>query len=334
MTHPFHNLFHSRSLLTRYLLVLVLFTWLPLAGAQPFPSRPIRIVVPAVPGSTPDIVARLIAPELSKVLGQAVVIDDRPGAGSIIAVRAVATAPADGYTLYLTVTSTSSILPFVAGGNLGFDPAKWFAPISRVATAPLVLWVNNDVPAKSVRELIELAKARPKQLHFGAGVTSVPHLAGFAFMAAAGGIELTFVPYKNVGSALPDVAAGVIQVVVESYAALLPYMQAGKVRPLVIASNARIPQLPGVPSAVEAGVPEFEVISYFGLLAPKGTPANVISALNAATRKVLDDKEVRERLIRLGLEPSGTTPDEFAAFIANEQRRWEPVVKASGVKLE
>ena len=303
------------------------------ADAQVYPSKPIRLIVPAGAGAAPDIVARLIGPKLAEALGQPIIIDNRPGAGTIIAATAAANAAPDGYSLFLTITSTLSVLPHM-GANLGFDPVESFAPISRLTLTPFVLFTHAGVPATSVRELIELAKSKPGQLNFGGSSGTLPHLSGYSFMAAAGGVQMTFVPYKSVGNAIPDLASGTIQVIIETFAALRPHLQSGKVRALVTASRTRHPQLPDVPSALEAGLADFEVLAYFGLLAPKKTPIEIVDQLNVATRKILATTELREALDRLGLQAAGTTPAEFAEFIATDARRWGPPVKASGAKLE
>jgi tripartite-type tricarboxylate transporter receptor subunit TctC len=244
----------------------------------------------------------------------------------------VANAPPDGYTLYLTITATLSVLPHISN-NLGFDPAGAFAPVVMVSTMPFVLFVNANVPASNVRELVELAKTKPGQLNFAGASGTLPHVAGFMFMAATG-TDLTFVPYKSVAAAIPDLLAGSVHVIIEAYGSFRPHLQTGKVRALVTANSARYAQLPDVPSAIEAGIPRFEVNSYFGLLAPKRTPPEVIQRLNAEMQKVLGAKELREMLQRVGMEPAGGAPERFAEYIANDARLWGPAVKASGAKLD
>lgn len=303
-----------------------------LALAQPFPSKPIKVIVPSGPGVGPDIVSRTIAPRLAEGLGQPVVIENRPGGASTIAASAVANAAPDGYTLFLTITSTLSVLPHMSA-NLGFDPTGSFAPVVMLSTMPFVLFVNAGVPANTVQELIALAKAKPGHLNFGGASGTLPHMAGYLFMSAAG-VDLTFVPYKSVAAAIPDVVSGTIQIVIEAFASFRPHLQSGKVRALATARSTRYSQLPDVPSAIEAGVPRFEVNSYFGLLAPRRTPTEVINRLNAETQKVLALQEMRETLQRLGMEPAGGTPEQFAEYIANDARHWGPAVKASGAKLE
>jgi tripartite-type tricarboxylate transporter receptor subunit TctC len=300
--------------------------------AQPFPSKPIRIIVPSGPGVGPDIVSRTFGPKLAEGLGQSVVIENRPGGATTIAASAVANSPPDGYTLYLTITATLSVLPHMSN-NLGFDPAGAFAPVVMVSTMPFVLFVNANVPATNVRELVELAKAKPGQLNFAGASGTLPHVAGFMFMAATG-TDLTFIPYKSVAAAIPDMLSGSVQVIIEAFASFRPHLQSGKVRALVTANSARYSQLPDVPSANEAGIPSFQVNSYFGLLAPKRTPPEVIQRLNAEMQKVLAAKEIREMLQRVGMEPAGGTPERFAEYIGTDARLWGPAVKASGAKLE
>lgn len=302
------------------------------AHAQPFPSKPIKIIVPSGPGVGPDIVSRLFGPKLAEGLAQSVVIENRPGGATTIAAAAVANSPPDGYTLYLTITATLSVLPHMSN-NLGFDPSGAFAPVVMVSTMPFVLFVNAGVPATNVRELVDLAKAKPGRLNFAGASGTLPHVAGFMFMAATG-TDLTFVPYKSVAAAMPDLLAGSVHVIIEAYGSFRSHLQSGKVRALVTANSVRYTQLPEVPSAIEAGIPSFEVNSYFGLLAPRRTPPEVIQRLNAEMQKVLGAKDIREALQRVGMEAAGGTPERFAEYIANDARLWGPAVKASGAKLD
>ncbi len=322
-----------RRMLCASAVLMVLAIVMPhLALAQTFPSKPIKIIVPSGPGVGPDIVSRTIAPTLAEALGQPVVIENRPGGATTIAASSVANAAPDGYTLFLTITSTLSVLPHMSA-NLGFDPTGAFAPVVLLSTMPFVLFANAGVPAATVQELVQLAKAKPGQLNFGGASGTLPHMAGYLFMSATG-VDLTFVPYKSVAAAIPDLLSGSVHIVIEAFASFRPHLQSGKVRALVTASSTRYSQLPDVPSAVEAGIPRFDVNSYFGLLAPKRTPADVVNRLNAESNKVLATKELREMLQRLGMEPAGGTPAQFAEFITNDARLWGPAVKASGAKLE
>jgi tripartite-type tricarboxylate transporter receptor subunit TctC len=303
------------------------------ALAQGYPTKPIRIIVPGAPGGPPDFGARTMAQQLTTGLGQQVFVENRPGAGGTIGASAAAKSPGDGYTLLLANTTALSISPSLFA-NPGYDPATSFAPISLVATAPFLVVVHPSLPARSLKELIVLAKAKPGELNFGSGGNGTPLHIGAEMLNTAAGVRMVHVPFKGVAAAINDLLSGRIQVMVEQLYPLAQHIQGGKIRPLAVASARRHPQLPDLPTAAEAGLPGYEVIAWMGLVAPKGTPPEVIRRLNAELVKALQAKEVRDGLFNQGLQPAGNSPEEFAAFITAELARWSRAVKTSGAKVD
>jgi tripartite-type tricarboxylate transporter receptor subunit TctC len=303
------------------------------ALAQAFPSRPIKLIIPFPPGGPTDAAGRLIAQKMSEGLGQQVVVETRAGASGIPGTDAGAKAAPDGYTLTYATTSTFSILPSLAA-SLPYDPRKSFAPISMVANGPLLIVVHADVPAQNLREFIALAKAQPRVINYGsAGSGTVPHLAGELYKSMAD-VDLTHIPYKGSGPAQTDLIAGRIQAMFDAVAPLLPNVRAGKLRALAIASNKRLSLMPDTPTAAEAGLPGYEVGLWNGVLAPAGTPREVVMQLNGVMRRALAEPSTEETLLRYGLVPSWNTPEAFAAAMETETARWARVVKASGAKLD
>jgi tripartite-type tricarboxylate transporter receptor subunit TctC len=303
------------------------------ALAQAYPARLVRIIVPLPVGNPPDFVARIVAQHLTAAFGQQVIVDNRPGAGGTIGAAAAAKSPADGYTLLLASTTTLSISPSLYA-NPGYDPATSFAPISLAATAPFLIVVHPSVPARTLKELISLAKSRPGQLNFGSAGSGTPlHIAGEMLNTAAG-VQMVHVPYKGVVPAVVDLLSGRIQVMVEQLHPMAQYVESGRIRPLAVASPKRHPQLPELPTTAEAGFPGFEITAWFGLVAPSGTPTDVLRRLNVEVVKALQTKDVREGLFNQGLQPASSSPEEFAAFIAAESARWSRAVKASGAKVD
>ena len=303
------------------------------AQAQPYPAKLIRIIVPLPVGNPPDFVARIIAQQLTTVFGQQVIVDNRPGAGGTIGAAAAAKSPADGYTLLLASTSTLSISPSLYS-NPGYDPITSFAPVSIVATAPFLVVVHPSIPARTMKELIALAKSRPGQLNFGsAGSGTPPHIAGEMLNTVAG-VKMVHVPYKGIVPAVSDLLSGRIELLIEQLQPMAQYVQIGRIRPLAVASSKRHPQLPDLPTTAEAGFPGYEVIAWNGFVAPSGTPADVLKRLNVEVVKALQAKEVRDGLFNQGLIPASSSPEEFATFIAREYARWSRAVKASGARVD
>jgi tripartite-type tricarboxylate transporter receptor subunit TctC len=315
--------------------LLGLFFWMltTLSVAQSYPSKPIHLIVPFPPGGPTDIVGRLVAQKLSEGVGQPVVVENRPGAGGTVGSTAAAKSAADGYTLLYGSTSTLAIAPSLYK-NLSYDPRKSFAPISLVSRGPILVAVNAQVPARTLKEFIDLAKKSPGKLSYSSGGNGTPpHLAGELFKTVAG-IDVLHVPYKGGGPAINDVAGGQVQAVFEGQVALLPHLQSGRIRALAITGAKRNPSLPDVPTVAEAGLPQYDANFWSGLVAPAGTPNDTIGKLNAVLVKALQAPDVRETLSRQGLEAAGNSPQEFAAYIAVELEKWAAVVKTSGAKLD
>jgi tripartite-type tricarboxylate transporter receptor subunit TctC len=303
------------------------------ALAQGYPMRPVKIVVPFPPGGPTDIVGRLVATKLSESLGQQFVVENRAGAGGTVGSEAVAQTAADGYTLLYGSTSTLAMAPSLYR-TLAYDPRKSFAPISLVSIGPLLIVVNASVPATTLAQLIALAKEKPGSLNYSsAGNATPPHLAAEMFKSMTG-VDMVHVPYKGGAPALQAVTAGEVQVLFEGLVTLLPQIKAGRLRALAISGNARDPALPDVPTVAEAGLPAFQVMFWSGLVAPVGTPPEVVSTLNAALRQALAGNDARDTLTRLGLVPAGNAPAEFARFIDAEILRWGQVIKSSGARLD
>jgi tripartite-type tricarboxylate transporter receptor subunit TctC len=303
------------------------------ALAQPYPARPVKLIVPFPPGGNTDIVGRLIAHKLTDAFGQQVYVENRGGAGGTIGAEAAAKSPADGYTLFFSTTGTFASAPSMQSA-LRYDPVKDFAPISTLANAPVVIIVSAAAQPRTLRELIELAKAQPGALKFGsAGTGHFVHVAGEMFKDMAR-VELLHVPYKGIAPALIDLLAGRIDVMFDAFAAYEPHLQSGKLRALAVANPSRLSRLPDVPTTAEAGLPDYVLASWFGLAAPAGTPAQAIERVNAQVLKAIAAADVRDQMARLGLEPGGSTPQEYAAMIAEELARWRNVVKTAGIKLE
>jgi tripartite-type tricarboxylate transporter receptor subunit TctC len=312
-------------------LLLLLFAGAALA--QPYPTRPVKLLVPFPPGGNTDIVGRLLSQKLSDSFGQQVYVENRGGAGGTIGAEAAAKSPNDGYTLFFSTTGTLASAPSLQP-NLRYDPIKDFAPITTLANAPVVVIVAVSLQPKNLRELIQLAKAQPGALKFGsAGTGHFVHIAGEMFKASAG-VDLLHVPYKGVAQALIDLLGGRIDLMFDAFAQYEPHLQSGKLRALAVANPTRLARLPDVPTTAEAGLPDYVLASWFGLAAPAGTPREIIDRVNAEARKALAGTDVREALAKLGLEPGGNSPQEYAAMIADELGKWRRAVKAAGIKLD
>jgi tripartite-type tricarboxylate transporter receptor subunit TctC len=312
-------------------LLLLLFAGAALA--QPYPTRPVKLIVPFPPGGNTDIVGRLLAQKLSDSFGRQVYVENRGGAGGTIGAEAAAKSPNDGYTLFFSTTGTLASAPSLQP-NLRYDPIKDFAPISTLANAPVVVIVAASLPPKNLRELIQLAKAQPGALKFGsAGTGHFVHIAGEMFKVSAG-VDLLHVPYKGVAQALVDMLGGRIELMFDAFAQYEPHLQSGKLRALAVANPTRLSRLPDVPTTAEAGLPDYVLASWFGLAAPAGTPREAIERVNAEARKALAGADVRDALAKLGLEPGGNSPQEYAAMIADELARWRQAVKAAAIKID
>jgi tripartite-type tricarboxylate transporter receptor subunit TctC len=303
------------------------------ASAQTYPNKPIRIVVAFAPGGPADVMARLIGNRLHAILGQPLVVDNRPGAGGTIGARAAAEAEADGYTLLLGNTSTLVIAPAIYR-QPGYDPAKDFAPVAMLGATSNVFVVTPSFSAKSVKDVIALAKASPGKLNYSSpGVGTPPHLIGEMLKLKAG-IDLVHVPYKGGGPSVQAVVGGEVQMTFENPAVSLPLVQGGQVRALAVTSEKRNPQAPDVPTMIESGVADFVSVSFTGIVAPAGTPAEIVAKLNAAVNESLRSSEIEQAFKRLAVEPHAGSPAEFAAFLTKERERWGAVIKAAGIKAD
>jgi tripartite-type tricarboxylate transporter receptor subunit TctC len=315
------------------LLLITLLVMAPgAAGAQSYPSRPIRMIVPFPAGGTMEVVGRPLTNKLTEALGQTVITDNRPGANGVTGSALVAGAPADGYTLLFAPTGPLVISPALQ--KMPYDVEKDFAPITVVVSQPMCLVVDPALPVKSVRELIALAKAKPGQINFAsAGVGNAIHLAGEMFRTAAG-IDIVHVPYKGTPMAFTEIIGGHVQMIITSIPGMLPHIKAGRLRPLGVTSAARMEVLPQVPTFTEAGFPQFRPTSWYGLLAPAGTPRTVVARLNAEAVKIMRSPEIRDYMHQQGSEAVGSSVEEFRAHTRAELVRWAAAVKSSGAKTE
>jgi tripartite-type tricarboxylate transporter receptor subunit TctC len=305
----------------------------PLALAQAYPTKPVRVILPVPGGGTPDVVARTVTPGMAELLGQPLVIDNRGGAGGRIAAELAARAAPDGYTLFLTSPGALTIVPHLSK-NVPYDTHKDFAPIGLVSTGAFLLLTHPSVPVKTVKELIALAQAQPGKLNYSsAGNGTANHLAMERFKSAAG-VDFTHVPYKGAPQAVTDLLAGRVSVTLNSIPPIIAHIKGGRLQPLGVAGARRSPLLPDVPTIGEAGVPDFEAGSWLGLLAPARTPKPILARLNAAMVKAVNSPETRSKLQALGAEAAGTSADEFAAMLRREWALHAKIIKAAGLKVD
>ena len=300
--------------------------------AGDFPSQPMRLIIGFPPGSAADITARLIGAAMSDTLGQQVVVEARPGAGSRLAAEFVARAPADGYTLY--IGTSSNLTNAAINPNLRFDFAKDFAPVTPLTLLPLILAVNPSLGVSSVQELVALAKSKPGELTYASvGIGTVPHLSSELF-AVRSQIKLVHVPYQGSPPAVTDLLAGRVSMMLGVASTILPHIDSGKLKALAVSSAKRAHVAPNVPTMVEAGLPDFEAGVWFGLVAPAGTPRPIIDKLSAALREAVNAPDTKERMAKDGTEPLPSTPEEYSADIDREATKWSAVVRQSGAKAE
>ena len=303
------------------------------AQTNAYPTKPVRLVVPFPPGGATDIIARAVAQKLSETWGQSIVVDNRPGAGGNIGTELVAKAAPDGYTLEMGTVGTHAINASLYA-KIPFDNVKDFAPIILVAGVPNVLEVNPSLPVNSVQELIAYGKANPGKLNFASsGNGTSIHLSGELFKVMTG-VQMAHVPYKGSAPALQDLIAGQVQLMFDNLPPSLPQIKAGKLRALAVTSATRAPALPDIPTVAESGLPGFEASSWFGLLAPTGTPPAIIAKINDEVAKWLASPEGKEKLASIGANPAGGSPEDFARHIQAETAKWAKVVKASGAKVD
>ena len=303
--------------------------WQPaMAQATNYPERPVRMIVPYPPGGPTDITARVVAAEMSNNIGQPIVVDNRAGASGMIGADAVAKAAPDGYT-FLANASIHVINPSVYN-KMTFDALEDFVPITQLAQVPLVLVVPASSPIKSVQDLVEYAKSNPGGVNFGsAGNASAQHLSGESFKRAAG-IQMQHIPYKGSAPALQDLAGGQIDLMFDSMPSATPLINAGKLRAIAVTTANRAKARPDLPTIAESGYPGFDIATWYGYWAPKGTPPAIVDALAASAQKALQNPKVIEAYMQMGAEPVGSTPEAFAIYNRTEAKKWEEIVKASG----
>ena len=303
------------------------------ASAQSYPQKPVRIVVGVPAGGTTDVVARLLGHKLGELLGQQVVIENRGGAGGNIGAELVAKAPPDGYTLFLATIGTMAINPSLYS-KMPFDTLRDFAAISQLTSMPQLLVVHPSVPVKTVKELIAYAKSRPGQLTFasGGGGTAI-HLAGELFKTMAG-VEMVHVAYKGGGPAMTELIGGQVSLMFDQILTALPHVQSGKLRGLAVTTGKRSPAAPQIPTIAEAALPGYAVTTWHGLLAPAGTPREIVNRLSSEAAKALQNPDIRDRFAAQGVDPVSSTPEQFSALMKSELEKWRKVIAASGTKID
>lgn len=303
------------------------------AGAQEYPAKTIRLIIPFAPGGANDILGRLIAARLSETVGQQVVPDNRPGAGGSIGAELVAKSPPDGYMLVIGHIGTLAVNPTLYR-KLGYNPVSDFQPISLVAKVPSIMVVHPSVPARSLKELIALAKSRPGALVYGSGGNGgAGHLATEYFKLMAK-VDMVHVPYRGTGAALVDLIAGQTQLVFAGVPGAAAHVRSGRLRALGVSTSTRLAVFPELPTIAEAGVPGYEVTQWYGVLAPAGTPKAVVDRLHKEIVSAVKSKQMHERLTADGSEPITSTPEEFASYIKSEIARWAPVIRAAGIRVD
>jgi len=302
------------------------------AAAQNYPARPVRLIVPSSPGGGTDISARIIAPRLSEYLGQQVVVENRPGAGTMIGGEVVARSAPDGYTLLMGI-STLAINPAIYR-KVPYDALRDFAPVSQAVALPNVLVAHPSLPVKTVKELVAFARARPGQINFAsAGLGTSPHLSMELFLSMTG-LKMVHVPYKGSGPGVTDLVAGHVPLMMPNMLSALPHIKSGRLRALGVTSAKRASRASDIPTIAEAGVPGYEAVQWYGVLAPAGTPRPIITRLHAEAVRVLQQPDIRERFLSDGAEAVGSSPEEFAAFIRAETAKWAKVIKDAGLRPE
>jgi tripartite-type tricarboxylate transporter receptor subunit TctC len=309
--------------------IFALLAFATAASAQTYPTKPIRLIVPFTPGSPVDASARVITKEMQARLGQSIVLDNRPGAGTTLGAKAAAGAEPDGYTLLYI----SNGHVFGLYNDPGYDTVKSFAPVATVAGWSQLLVVSTSIPVKTVSELVAYAKANPGKVTFGFGLGTPPQIMG-EYLKALTGADIVSVPYRGGVQAITDMLGGRIHMYFGPVVNLLPHIREGKVRPLATTSATRYPDLPDVPTVAESGFPQLELNAWTGILAPAGTPAAVISTLNAAVNDGLRSAELQKSFAGMSFDTKVMSPAEFAAFFAAEAQRWPPIIKAAGIKPE
>jgi tripartite-type tricarboxylate transporter receptor subunit TctC len=305
----------------------------PQAGAQGYPSKSVKVVVGFPPGGGTDILARIVAQKLSEAWGQAVVVENRPGASATIAANVVAQAPADGYTLSMGQLTPNAIAPALFA-KLPYDASRDFVPIILVGTSPNVLVLNPSVPAKDVAELAALARSKPGKLTYASsGAGSLQHIAAEMFKSVAG-VDVVHVPYKGSGQAVIDLISGQVDMNFDSIPAVIQHVKSGKLRAIAVTAKKRASGLPDIPAIAESGYPDYDLTTWWGLFAPAGTPSEIVARIHRDTLSVLQNAEVKERFATLSVDPGGGTSREFATYVGEEIAKYDALVKRLNIKME
>jgi len=307
--------------------------WLPNAGAQEYPTKPIRLVITYPPGGNTDLVGRALALKLGVFMGQQVVVDNRGGAGGVLGSMITAQSAPDGYTIMLGTSAGMVINPLLSR-KLTYDPVRDFAPVSMVVIVPQLLVINPQLPVKNVRELIAFAKAKPGYLNAGSSGVGTPNHFGTELLKWLAGVDIVHVPYKGGAPALTDLLGGQIQMAFSSVPAVLPHIKAGRLVALGVGSAKRSPALPNIPTIAEAGVPGYEYTTWYGIFAPAKTPRTLIARLNAEIVKAMETPDIKDRFTALGGDPDPGTPEELRAYMANESAKWAKIIKAANIRIE
>ena len=314
------------------LVAAVLLTSIGVVRAQAYPDRPVRVIVSVPAGGTPDVMARMVTTGMSRILGQALVIDNRGGAAGLIGAEIAAKSAPDGYTLFVSSAGALTILPHMQ--KIGYDPQKDFAPIGLIASNPFLLLVHPSVPAKTVNELIALAKAQPGKLNGGSAGSGAPNHLALELFKSMAGVNITHVPYKGAPQMVSDVLAGHMQLMFNSIPPVLAHVKAERMRALGVGGPKRSPQLPEVPTISEGGLKGYESITWFGMLAPAKTPKPILARVSDAFAKTIGDPATRTALENQGAEPGSANAEEFSALISRELKKYAHVIKVSGAKIE
>ena len=304
----------------------------PLASAQAYPSRPVRIVVPYAAGGITDILSRMLAQQMEGSLGQRVIVENKAGAAGILGTDVVAKAAPDGYTILMGSISPL-VIAKIAADKLPYDPFTDLAPVTQVASSPVVLVVHPSVPATTAAELVELIKARPDTFNFSSAGAGAPSHLSCELLKRRFGLKMAHIPYKGTGASLVDLVAGQVQLTMDSPAPLLPFIRAGKLRALAVASPARSPLLPDVPTMTEAGLPGVEVSGWYGYLVPAKTPGDVVERIHRAFGDAVRTPEISGRIVEMGAVPLATSPRQFADFMQQELQKWSPIVQSLNLTL-
>ncbi len=305
----------------------------PVAFASDYPTKPIRLVVPYPPGGTSDVLGRLLSQQLSEKLGQTVIVENKPGAAEAIGASYTAKAPADGYTLMLATLSSLSVNPSLYGSTLAYNPQKDFAPIVNIATVPAVMLVNPSVPVNTMSELTDYLKKNPDRNYASPGLGAPGHL-GMELYKKFAGVDVVHVPYRGGAPALQDLMGGQVDMMLTLVAEAIPLTKAGRLKPIAVSTLQRSEHYPDLPTIAESGMKDFEIFLWYTLVAPTGTPADIVNKLNKSVNEVLNEPSVRTRLSDLGIETAGGTPEDATKLVASETAKWKKVIDEAGIRPE